>query len=355
MYKKKIYFILLTFLLFLLSIELFSIILIKLKLLPKFLPSVVTLYAHKEYSYWHPINKKLKISTLCWESEVEFNSLGIKSSSEFSIKKIKPRIGIIGDSMTENIQLNNNQDFAYKLQNKLKNYEIINFSVASTGLADQINIYESLMTKFDLDYIFLFISENDFTDNHISSRRLNRIAYKIDDGNIVKIDRDKKFLEDYFSKFNIFKREYFIYFKEFNSYKLFLYFKEKIPLIIANNKGWALYNNNDYANNFEEKKIIYKYLSQELLRKIKNNQKLLVFFNINNNFFIFETEERKTMKKVWEPVIVNDPKSESINFLKKINKLYFPFMGHTCDAHYSEVGAEFLSNYVAQEFLKLKN
>jgi len=355
MYKKKNYFILLTFLLFLLSIELFSIILIKLKLLPKFLPPVVTLYAHKEYSYWHPINKKLKISTLCWESEVEFNSLGIKSSSEFSIKKIKPRIGIIGDSMTENIQLNNNQDFSYKLQNKLKNFEIINFSVASTGLADQIDIYESLMTKFDLDYIFLFITENDFEDNHINSRRPNRIAYKIDDGNIIKIDRDKKFFEDYFSEFNIFKRKYSIYLKEFNSYNLFLYLKEKNPLSIANNKGGALYNNNDYVNNFEEKKIIYKYLSQELLRKIKNNEKLLVFFNINNNSFMFETEERKIMKKVWEPTVVNDPMNESINLLKKKNKLYFPFMGHTCDTHYSDIGAEFLSNYVTQEFLKLKN
>ena len=340
---------------FLLSIELFSIILIKLKLLPKFLPPVVTLYAHKEYSYWHPINKKLKISTLCWESEVEFNSLGIKSSSEFSVKKTKPRIGIIGDSMTENIQLNNNQDFSYKLQNKLKNFEIINFSVASTGLADQIDIYEILITKFDLDYIFLFITENDFKDNHIDNRRPNRIAYKIDDGNIVKIDRDKKFFEYYFSKFNIFKREYSIYFKIFNSYNLYFYLKEKIPLSIANNKGRALYNNNDYVNNFEEKKIIYRYLSQELLRKIENNQKLLVFFNINNNSFMFETEERKIMKKVWEPTVVNDPMNESINLLKKMNKLYFPFMGHTCDTHYSDVGAEFLSNYVTQEFLKLKN
>jgi hypothetical protein len=211
------------------------------------------------------------------------------------------------------------------------------------------------MTKFDLDYIFLFITENDFEDNHINNRRPNRIAYKIDNGNIVKVDRDKKYLEDYFSKYNIFKREYSIYFKEFNSYKLFFYFKEKIQLILVNTKGRALYNNNDYANDLEEKKNIYRYLSQELLIKIKNNQKLLVFFNINNNSFLFETEERKTMKKIWEPTIVNDPMNESINFLKKINKLYFPFMGHTCDTHYSEVGAEFLSSYVAQEFLKLKN
>jgi hypothetical protein len=47
--------------------------------------------------------------------------------------------------------------------------------------------------------------------------------------------------------------------------------------------------------------------------------------------------------------------NESINLLKKKNKLYFPFMGHTCDTHYSDIGAEFLSNYVTQEFLKLKN
>ncbi len=144
-YRKKYFVFLLIFLLFL-TIEILSFIFIKLKLIPKYLPPVVTLQAHNVYSYWHPIKKKLKVSTLCWESEVEFNSLGLKSNKEFLMKKTKPRIGILGDSMTENIQLSNNQDFVYKLQNKLKNYEIINFSVISTSM------FKSLMLAYDLHF-----------------------------------------------------------------------------------------------------------------------------------------------------------------------------------------------------------
>lgn len=352
-YPRKYFYLLLILLLFL-TIEVFSFIFIKLKLIPKYLPPVVTLYAHDVYSYWHPVNKKLKISTLCWESEVEFNSLGIKSNKEFPLKKIKPRIGILGDSMTENIQLNNNKDFAYKLQNKLKNYEIINFSVASTGLADQIDIYKNLMIQFELDYVFLFITENDFSDNYIESRRPNRISYKIYDNKIIKIERDKVFLENYFSKFNIFKREYFLYLKQLNSYKTYFYFRENMPVIIQNLRSNKNNKNNNNYKFLEEKKIIYKYLSQQFLNEIKNNQKIFIFFNINNHNFIHESQIRTIMKESWNPKIVNDPSIESITFLKKINKLSFPYMGYTCDGHYSELGAEFLSSYVSNIFLKHK-
>ena len=47
--------------------------------------------------------------------------------------------------MTENAQLNNDKDFTAKLQKLLPEFELLNFSVSSTGLADHIKIYNNLI------------------------------------------------------------------------------------------------------------------------------------------------------------------------------------------------------------------
>ena len=64
--------------------------------------------------------------------------------------------------MTENKQLSNDEDFASIAQKLLPKYEVINFSVSSVGLADQINIYKKLIKKFNIDYLFMYVTFNDF-------------------------------------------------------------------------------------------------------------------------------------------------------------------------------------------------
>ena len=46
-------------------------------------------------------------------------------------KKQKNRIALIGDSMTEMIHVNEGDDIGSLIQNKLPNFEIINFSAIS--------------------------------------------------------------------------------------------------------------------------------------------------------------------------------------------------------------------------------
>ena len=40
-----------------------------------------------------------------------------------------------------------------------------------------------------------------------------------------------------------------------------------------------------------------------------------------------------------------DPMKDAIEFMKKRNKYKFPYLGHECDGHYTELGAEFLASY----------
>lgn len=334
-------------------LELLSFILIQIKIIPKHLPPVMALHAHKEYSFWHPIKKKMTLSRKCWISNVEFNDIGLKSSNNYNyIKKNKQRIAIIGDSMTENIQLSNEHDFSSKLQSKLTNYEIINFSVASTGLADQIDIYNKLIKKFEIDYIFLFITENDFDDNHISTRRPNRLSYNIENNKIVKYNRDEKFFNEYFSFINKFKREYLFYIKDYsNSFKLYYEIKNNIL-------NFNFVNHVNIVNNNEllEKKKIYSYLREKFINSINDKSQLIVFFNIYNQSFLKESERRTIMKQVWSSSdFFFDPQFEAIEYLKKINKLNYPYMGFSCDGHYSELGAEFLANFVKSKFIYYVN
>ena len=171
----------------------------------------------------------LRLQAQCWKSTVQFNDIGLKSEKNFKLNKTKKRIAILGDSMTENAQLDNDKDFSAKLQNLLPNYEVLNFSVSSLGLADQIRIFEKLVKKYDVDYVFLYITHNDFTDNHISKLRPNRITYKIENDNVIEINKDKKkYFERYNSNWNRFKREKLIYIKKYSSsFKLYYYVKKQ--------------------------------------------------------------------------------------------------------------------------------
>jgi hypothetical protein len=323
-------------------LEITSYVLILAKIIPKELPPIIALNAHREMSYWHPINKKIKIATRCWESEVEFNNIGIKSSNVIK-EKIKKRVAILGDSMTENLQLSNDRDFSHLLQSKIQNYEIINFSVSSTGLADQIDIYKLLIKKLSIDYLFLFITENDLNDNYIKYGRPNRLSYDYINNQVYEYPRDSLFLDEYFSQYSLLKREYLFFFKNYlNSFKTYYQIKESINKKI--NKNESLFKD------LYQKENIYFFLKEKFLKELDKDTKLLVFFNINNSNFLNESDEKKILKKVWSDNYVYDPQVDSIDYLKKINKLHFPFMGFACDAHYSRIGAEFLSDYVSKKF-----
>ena len=336
----KIIIINLTILVFL--VEIVSFLLINFTYLPNGLHTGAVLRADEKFSVWHPKNFNIKLATKCWESKVQFNDIGLKQSNNIGIKT-KKRIAILGDSMTENLQLPNDKDLRFKLQNLLPEYEIINFSVASTGLADQIEIYNNLISKFEIDYLFLYVTENDIGDNYIDKYRPNRIAYKIENGKIVKLKKNTEFFKSYNSEYNKFKREELMTIKKFSSfYKLFAYFKYSILPNLNYKK-----NEGNKNNNFENKINVYKFILNKAEKEVFNKVKTLIFFNLSNNENYEKRSERANiMINILDKYnFFHNPFDESVNFMKNKNKYFFPYLGHVCDGHYSELGVEFLANY----------
>jgi len=156
------------------------------------------------------------------------------------------------------------------------------------------------------------------------------------------------YFKNYFSKYNIFKREKLLFIKNFsNTFKLYYHLKYYIFSEMQKNQ---LKEIKVMPNDFSKKIEIYKFLKEKFLKDFDKNNNLLVFLNIDNENFLRESEERKAIKDIWGPNNIHDPTKEAIIFLKDLNKLKPPYMGFNCDNHYSEMGVEFLSKYVVKTF-----
>ena len=159
--KKILKKIIVTFLVLIFFSELISYTLGKLKIIPQGVSDHVTIFANENLSYWHPKNIKFKYHAQgCIQAQpsiVYYNNIGARGRENVDIKKIKPRIALIGDEMIENIYVSEGLDFASMLRKKINNFEIINFSARSTGLGDQIDIYKNLIKKYNVDYVFYLL------------------------------------------------------------------------------------------------------------------------------------------------------------------------------------------------------
>ena len=354
---KKIFFEYLTiFVISILLVELTAYLMIKLNFLPNGITPRITLVPHERFGFWHHKNVSFKLASPCWNSKVSYNNYGLRNIRDVNIKKTKKRIGIFGDSMSENIEVSDGDDFGSQLQNNLKEYEVLNFSVRSTGLGDHIELYKGLGQNFNLDYIFLFISDNDFEDNYFLNARQFQNKYKIENTKVIKLQNEKKNYKMINSSTSKIKNKIILFIKEnFNSYILYFHIKNYLKYIIYKKNNKIKNIETDVYKDYEQKKIVYSYLVKTFKNSLTNNEKLFVFVNqrpkIISKEFYPEKKNVEEMIKIWGIDIIN-PIEEGRNYLKKINKYKEPFFSFSCDGHYSKLGAKFMADFVSNFFLR---
>jgi hypothetical protein len=76
--------------------------------------------------------------------------------------------------------------------------------------------------------------------------------------------------------------------------------------------------------------------------------------NSHNFDFTRKSIVIEKMKKNLVSYNIFDPQQEFIKYLKANNQLKKPYLGYSCDAHYSELGVKLLSEYTFKKFLELK-
>jgi len=354
---KKIFFklsIMMLFLIFLLEIS--SIILIRLKLLPNGISTSTTLVPDKNYGFWHHKNRTFNLASPCWSSKVSYNNFGMRSAKDFKLKSNKKRIAILGDSMSENIEVSDGEDFGSLLQHKNPNYEVLNFSVRSTGLGDQIELFNGFVKKFEPNVIFLFLSDNDLEDNYYLNKRKSQIKYKINQDTVERIPINKNFFSKQDSLKHKIKNKHLIFIKEKSkTYILYSRLKAHIRYLkykINNADDLNLKKNDDYID-YEQKKIVYKYLVNKFKKSLDENQSLYVFVNprpkILSEKFYPEKKNIEVMKKIWGDSVI-DPTINAIKFLKSENRYKSPFLSFSCDGHFSKYGANYMATFVTDYF-----
>jgi len=340
----------------------------KLKIIPQGISAHVSILADEKVSYWHPKNIKLKHQDIklehhdnnCWRpSTVYYNNIGARGKERVYLKKTKPRIALIGDEIIENVQVSEGSDFASLLRKKLKNFEIINFSASSMGLADQIDVYKNLVRKYNVDYVFLFVSENDLHNNHYTDFSQFRIKYKILDGEVIKIPRSEEWFKNYNSFINKLRRgKLILYIKNYsNTFKLYFYLKIKKNIKSKNTsiefKKTHTISDDEKNRRFNENKIIYSFLVDKFLQEIERDKiKYFTFFNIKSYLFKPEDnnlDERKAfffLMEAWEDENSFYPLKSSIEYLKEKNLYKEPWINQSCSNSYNE----FMSIYVSDIF-----
>lgn len=78
--------------------------------------------------------------------------------------KTGPRILLLGDSFTYGFGVNDDQTFAYQLQ-QLTGYEVINAGNGGTGTDYALRFFETVGKDFNSDLVVLCFFANDFQDN----------------------------------------------------------------------------------------------------------------------------------------------------------------------------------------------
>ena len=114
--------------------------------------------------------------------------------------------------MTEMIHVTEGEDIGNLLKTNFLNTRLLILAQEGAGLFDQLELYKGLIKNYNVDYVILYITENDFENNFAVSQKtkvFNQPKFFVDKNSqkIIKIDRDySKLNEQYFSKFNKFKR-----------------------------------------------------------------------------------------------------------------------------------------------------
>ena len=101
-----------------------------------------------------------------------------------------------------------------------------------------------------------------------------------------------------------------------------------------------------------EKKV-YQYLVNKADNEIFSVTPTLIFMNSDNSNFLNETKEISALKKIYKNYNFFDPREKFIEYLKNNNNLKTPYLGYSCDVHYSKLGTKLLAQFTLEKFSSL--
>jgi hypothetical protein len=147
------------------------------------------------------INKEVK-----HHGSIRTNAQGMRNDSDFSEVPVngRQRLMIVGDSYSFGHGVSNEQTFAYKLAERMPDWDIMNLAVSATGTDQNYIMYEQYGEKFGPNIVLLGFYVLDFNRNTYSFRDYAKPMYvPREDGSLelthTPVPSPKQLLQQYLS------------------------------------------------------------------------------------------------------------------------------------------------------------
>jgi len=231
------------------------------------------LFDEKTLIYRHKANQKglFTIGKFAQQTaKYRINNYGWNSPIDYSEKKTKPRIAIIGDSFIEAFQVEPEKAYPSILRKKIgSKYDVYSFGKSGAPLSQYLHISRYVKNTFDPDILVFNVVHNDFDESiHILNSDSYWLTLDFVGDNIIEKTPEPDFS---FSQYNWKKR-----ILKKSAILRYLLFNLKINKTIACLQS---HKNNEYSANIEVNKIkknlnLIKISTDYLLKKIKNESQI---------------------------------------------------------------------------------
>jgi len=380
MFIKKIFKLFIVFLICIITIEVFSFTVTKLRILPYYALNKPTYEFLKDNFFiktktgnWHKKNYKIKDGQKCFDVIYETNDVGARDNKNYqNIANNNNNILLIGDSFAEGYTLNIKDTFHINFEKKIDK-KILNFGVSNSGPLNYFLMIDNINKNYKYsELIYFFNPGNDFIDNNenfkfFQSDKNYQIYYKnksfehysninfndyiIQQSKIDLFSIIKSFLKSYTYTSNLlltFKFQFLNYKQNKKIKKKLSQHHNELQSKITISSGYNVTDDDIYdgaifyLDKFFEKipinikKTIVIIPNQKDLADLYNNKKLFD----NNNWY----EDLLIISKKYNINVI-----DYLNYFianKAITSLNYKNLFHDCDIHYNKKGMKIFTEYV---------
>ncbi len=282
------------------------------------------------------------------------NSYGFRGHKEYTFEKTSNfRVLFLGDSFTYGIGVNDDQTFAYHIENNLSDFlgsvEVINSGNGGKGTDYALKLFQTLGYKYKPDLAALCFFPNDFSDNE-------RNEY-------FHLDSDGKLHAKSFVSSIGAKKAFFMNIPGYNWFiswshvaNLLKQAALKYMVSFSSNSDLVVHYRNKEDNYSNHKNIeLTNILIIKLKESVKSTGSKLIIFFIPDSSAVSLYRRSHSLSKD-ENAIMNLASNLNINFLSltpiisdteyKLDKLYYKEGHWTPRAHY--IAAKYMSSHIKQ-------
>jgi hypothetical protein len=325
-----------------------------------------TLYS---WCTWHPRNTSFRQISNCYDVIYKFNKMGTRGL--LPDPNDSNTIFFLGDSFAEGAGLEEDSTISERIR-KLTHKQVLNLgSSGGIGTTQMSLIYEEFSKSFQHKDVFvLFFLNNDFIDNDINCHPANRYRpYRI----ILKDDSSKIVYKGNVDSTNLSWNAFFIKLKmrdkliKENKIKtknniLKFTYSYRLLYMITNNiirAGQGIQKPYELRYNDHDLKIVELDIRNIIKTASKNNAKVY-FMNLPSKSLLESTdkspeiaEEYKILERKLSSIIKNE-NGIYLSFYEYIikMKINFHLMFFTCEDHYSNYGESVLADFIYSQYSK---